>query len=85
MGRRRRGRERLESCVSCGRAMPRDKAVEYSRRTTYTTDLKENNVTYSDVRSAYYCISCAKHRKIFEMKKEQAKRKREAASGALYG
>jgi ribosomal protein S26 len=83
MGRRRRGRERLETCVSCGRAVPRDKAVEYSRRTHFTTDLKEDNVTYTGFTDSYYCISCAKHRRIFEMKKRQAQRQREKRD--LYG
>ncbi|MEW6035587.1 MAG: hypothetical protein AB1529_03165 [Candidatus Micrarchaeota archaeon] len=83
MGRRRRGRERLETCVSCGRAVPRDKAVEYTRRTHFTTDLKEDNVTYTGFSDSYYCISCAKHRRIFEMKKQQAQRQREKRE--LYG
>ena len=76
---RRRGREKLETCSSCGRQVPRDKAVEYTRRTTFSTDLKndEENVSYSDFSSSYYCVSCAKHRKIFEKKKAQAQRRRE--------
>jgi ribosomal protein S26 len=77
MGRRRRGRDRLETCSGCGRAVPRDKAVEYSHRTHITTDLKEGNVTYTGFTDSYYCISCAKHRKIFEKLKEQARRRRE--------
>ncbi len=63
--------------------MPRDKAVEYSRRTHFTTDLKEDNVTYTGFSDAYYCISCAKHRKIFEAKKRQAQRLREKRE--MYG
>jgi ribosomal protein S26 len=43
----RRGRDRMERCVSCGRAVPRNKAVEFTRRTHYTTDLKADNVTYT--------------------------------------
>ncbi|MDD5339621.1 MAG: hypothetical protein PHV13_00045 [Candidatus ainarchaeum sp.] len=76
----RRGRERLERCVSCGRAVPRDKAVEYSTRTHFTTDLKEDNVTYTNFSDSYYCISCAKHRGIFEKLKQQAQRRRERDS-----
>jgi len=79
---KRRGRERLETCVSCGRAVPRDKAVQYSKRTHFTTDLKEDNVTYTGFTDSYYCISCAKHRKIFEIKKRQAQRRRESE---MYG
>ncbi|MBI5227637.1 hypothetical protein HY988_03555 [Candidatus Micrarchaeota archaeon] len=77
MGNKRRGRERLENCVSCGRMMPRDKAVQFSKRKHYTTDLKEDNITYTDFVDSYYCISCAKHRGIFEIKKRQAQQKRE--------
>ncbi|MBI5223853.1 hypothetical protein HY990_05520 [Candidatus Micrarchaeota archaeon] len=83
MGNKRRGRERIERCSSCGRVVPRDKAVEYTRRTFFTTDLKgQDNVTYSDYRDSYYCISCAKHQKIFEKKKAQLQRSRERE---LYG
>jgi len=78
MGKKRRGRERLENCSSCGRAVPRDKAVQYSKRTHFTTDMKgQDNVTYTDFKDVYYCISCAKHRGIFEKKKQQARRRRE--------
>lgn len=80
MGNKRRGRDRLETCSSCGRSVPRDKAVEYSTRTHFTTDLKEDNVTYTGFRDSYYCISCAKHRKIFEKLKQQAQRQRERDS-----
>ncbi|MEW5996108.1 MAG: hypothetical protein AB1657_00740 [Candidatus Micrarchaeota archaeon] len=74
----RRGRERLLYCESCGRAVPRDKAVEYSKRSAFSTDLRgEENVTAFSERIVYYCISCAKHRKIFERKKEIAARRRE--------
>jgi ribosomal protein S26 len=83
MGGNRRGRQKLETCSSCGRAVPRGKAVEYSSRTHFTTDLKEDNVTYTGFVDQYYCISCAKHRKIFEKKAEQAKRLREKRQ--LYG
>lgn len=72
-----RGRERLERCAQCGRTVPRDKAVEDVKRVNYTTDLKEDNVTFTDFRNVYYCISCAKHRGVFEKKKQQARRARE--------
>ncbi len=77
MGSKRRGRDKLLYCDSCGRAVPRDKAVEYSRRSAFSTDLRgEENVTAFSSRTVHYCISCAKHRKIFEKKKEQAARRR---------
>ncbi len=79
MGRKRRGRERLVTCVSCGRLVPRDKAVEYVRKTVYSTDMKgkEEDISAFYSMTVYYCISCAKHRKIFEKKKKQLQRKRE--------
>ena len=35
-----RGRENLVICSSCGRRVPRTKAVSYSRAVVYSTDLK---------------------------------------------
>ena len=52
--------------------------MEYSKRSAFSTDLRgEDNITTFTDRTVYYCISCAKHRKIFERKKEQAARRRE--------
>lgn len=77
MGGSRRGRERLMTCESCGRSVPRSKAVEFEKRNFYTTDLRGgNNVTAMSEYTVYYCISCAKHRKIFEKKKRQAQIRR---------
>jgi ribosomal protein S26 len=75
-----RGRERLMTCDACGRKIPRDKAITYSRTNVYSTELR----TDDDVRTAirienHYCISCAKHRRIFEKLKNQAIRR--SASG----
>ncbi|MBI2079657.1 hypothetical protein HYT84_02745 [Candidatus Micrarchaeota archaeon] len=79
MGNKRRGRERLSSCESCGRTIPRDKAIAFSKRSMFSTDLKgagvENVSTFVE-RNVVYCISCAKHRGIFEKKKQMAQRKR---------
>ena len=83
MGKKRRGRDRLETCCSCGRSVPRDKAVSYTRRSRFSTELSTgDNVEAFSESDVYYCISCAKHRKIFEKKKEQARRQRER-SGAF--
>ena len=66
------------TCANCGRSVPRDKAVEDVRRAHYTTDLKgEENITHTEFRTVYYCISCAKHSGTFERKKRQAQRRRE--------
>jgi len=82
MGRKRRGRDRSVTCVSCGRSVPRTKAVSYERRARFSSDLKnkeEDVFTFSST-IEYYCISCAKHRKITQKKKEQLMRKREKRS-----
>ena len=67
---KRRGREKLVICASCGRRVPRDKSVRFDRRVTYSTDLKsKDDIRTSLTVEAYYCVSCGKHRKIFEKKK----------------
>ena len=77
MGKRRRGRERQENCVSCGRTVPRDKAVDFNKRSFFSTDLRTgDNVSLFTETDVYYCISCAKHRKIFEKKKKPAQMRR---------
>ena len=83
MGKKRRGRERLVRCANCGRSVPRDKAVCDLRRRSYSTDLKgEDNIVYSDVVEVCYCVSCGKHRGIYEKKKKAAQRRRERRYGA---
>ena len=76
MANKTRGRERLATCDSCGRTMPRDKTITFNKMNVYSTELR----TADDVRTTthsenHYCISCAKHRKIFEKLKNQAIRK----------
>ena len=73
MANKTRGRERLTTCDSCGRTMPRDKMISFNKMNVYSTELR----TADDVRTTthsenHYCISCAKHRKIFEKLKERA-------------
>lgn len=80
MANKTRGRERLGTCDSCGRTMPRDKMVTFNKMNVYSTELR----TAEDVRATthvenHYCISCAKHRKIFEKLRERAAR--QAARG----
>jgi ribosomal protein S26 len=71
-----RGRERLVTCESCRRQVPRGKAVDYQQRTRFSTDLRTgDNVSIMSTADVYYCISCAKHRKIFEKKKRMLQRK----------
>lgn len=68
-----RGRETSVSCDSCGRTVPRNKAVSYERGISFSTELHTgNDVRFFERKKLYYCISCAKHRGIFEKKKAQA-------------
>ena len=79
-----RGRERLVTCVSCGRTMPKDKSVKYSRMNVYSTELKTaDDVKTTTFEESRYCMSCAKHRRIFEKLKNKAIRasEREKAGG----
>lgn len=78
MGRNRRGRDRVVTCVSCGRSVPRSKAVSYNRRSRFSSDLKNDQDVFIVSESVDdYCISCAKHRGITQKKKEQMMRRRE--------
>ncbi|MEM4348408.1 MAG: hypothetical protein QXN37_02460 [Candidatus Anstonellaceae archaeon] len=75
MASKKRGRERLVTCAACGRTMPKDKAVKFGKVTVFSTELK----TGDDVKTTtfienYYCISCGKHRRIFEKLKSKAAR-----------
>ncbi|MEM3364304.1 MAG: hypothetical protein QXS93_02220 [Candidatus Micrarchaeia archaeon] len=71
-GKKSRGKEALVTCSSCGRSVPRGKAVQDNRFVRYSTELRTgDDVTYTDMRKVYYCISCGKHRKIFEKKKKR--------------
>lgn len=73
-----RGRERLLNCDSCGRRIPRDKAVSYSQMVVYSTDLKNaDDVRTSLRREFHYCPSCGKHRHIYERKGRAAARNAE--------
>ncbi len=70
-----RGRETAITCDSCGRKVPRNKAVAYEKAISFSTELHTaNDVRFFERRRVYYCISCAKHRGIFEKLKEQASR-----------
>ncbi len=68
-----RGKETIVICESCGRKVPRNKAIVFEKAISFSTDLKTtNDVRFFEKRKIYYCISCAKHRGIFEKKKRQA-------------
>ncbi len=68
-----RGHETIVICESCGRKVPRNKAVNFEKSVHFNTELKTaNDVRFFERMKVYYCISCAKHRGIFEKKKRQA-------------
>lgn len=69
-----RGREPLIRCDNCGRSVPRNKAVQDERIIRYGTDMNNKDIKFMTRRTVYYCISCAKHKGVFERKKEQAER-----------
>lgn len=72
-----RGREPALTCDSCGRKVPRSKAIAYEKGISFSTDMHTpQDVRFFERRTVYYCISCAKHRGIFEKLKEQAARQR---------
>jgi ribosomal protein S26 len=71
-----RGRENLIICCSCGRRMPKDKAVRLDRTIVYSTDLKTaDDIKVFERRESYYCPSCGKKRHIYDKKKKLAMRK----------
>ncbi len=75
MGVHLRGKETTVYCDNCGRSIPRNKAVAYEKGISISTDLHtENDVRFFERKKVYYCISCGKHKGIFEKKKEQAQR-----------
>jgi ribosomal protein S26 len=68
-----RGSDTSVTCDSCGRKVPRNKAIAYERGVSYSTELKTaNDVRFFERRKVHYCISCAKHRGIFEKLKRQS-------------
>jgi ribosomal protein S26 len=73
-----RGKETQVICESCGRKVPRNKAVSLEKSISFSTDMKTaNDVRFFERRKVYYCISCGKHRHIFEIKKRRAMAKSE--------
>ncbi len=69
-----RGRESLVRCDNCGRNVPRNKAVQDVRIIRYGTDANNRDTKLMTTRKVYYCISCAKHKGVFQRKSEQAAR-----------
>lgn len=68
----------MVNCDSCGRRIPRDKALTLDNVTVYSTDMRASEG--SDVRTMlrreqHYCISCGKHRRLFEKKARQMARR----------
>jgi ribosomal protein S26 len=70
-----RGSESQVVCDSCGRRVPRSKGIVYEKMVKYGTEPNSlSNVRFMTKRKVYYCISCAKHRGIFEKKAREAER-----------
>jgi ribosomal protein S26 len=67
-----RGKETLVRCDNCGRTVARNKAVQDEKIIRYGTDMNNKDIKFQTRRTVYYCISCGKHKGIFEKKKEQA-------------
>lgn len=68
-----RGKETAVVCESCGRKVPRNKGIAFEKAISFNTAMKTtNDVRFFERRKTYYCISCAKHRGIFEKLKRQA-------------
>jgi len=79
-----RGRSGNVTCDSCGRSVPRDKALSMDKITTYSTEFKGdteeeklNDVRTSLRREAHYCVSCGKHRRLFAKKAEMMRRRKD--------
>ncbi|MGD0510316.1 MAG: hypothetical protein ABSA33_00600 [Candidatus Micrarchaeaceae archaeon] len=78
-----RGKDTSVSCESCGRKVPRTKAIIYERGITFSTETRTTqDVRFFERRKTYYCISCAKHRGIFEKLKRQAIERSKREMGA---
>ena len=76
-----RGRERSVRCEKCGREVRRDKAL-FIEKAIFSNPLERKDVyseTYNRVltREVSYCISCGKHARLFQKKKEQQLRAKE--------
>ncbi|HUB92850.1 MAG TPA: hypothetical protein VL945_02715 [Candidatus Saccharimonadales bacterium] len=70
-----RGSESQVVCDSCGRRVPRSKGISYEKTIRFGTEPSSlSNVRFMSKRKVYYCISCAKHRGIFEKKAREAER-----------
>ena len=73
-----RGRDTQVICESCGRSVPRSKSVAFERAISFNTGNQSiTDVRFFERRKTYYCISCAKHRGIFEKKKRIARERSE--------
>lgn len=74
-----RGRNTLVVCEICGRKVSRAKAVAYEKAISIGTGMGNptKDVRLFEKHKIYYCISCAKHRGVFEKKKRDARRRAE--------
>ena len=81
MSKKRRGKETIVQCCSCGARVPRDKAVLYESPLVFKAEdpnkPDEVVVQTTTFRKRWYCVSCGKHRGIFQKKKRHQDMRRE--------
>lgn len=77
-----KGKSSLVQCSSCGEVVPRDKAKRVSRRVSVVDyalakELRHKG-TYiaSPVKTKYYCVSCAVHRKVVKVRSKNERKGR---------
>jgi small subunit ribosomal protein S26e len=82
------GRKQTVNCHNCGRLVPRDKAIKRWMikqivDASSTKDVQEMSI-YKDYelpkeyQKAFYCVSCAVHRRIVRVRRHDLRRKRES-------
>ena len=76
-----RGREKIVRCEKCGREVRKDKAL-FIEKAVFNNPLERKDVyseTYNRVltREVSYCVSCGKHARLFQKKKQQQERLKE--------
>ena len=69
-----RGKEPLVYCDACHRAVPRSKAVAWVKGMAFDLGEQKDVVLDLTKKVVYYCISCAKHRKLFDKLKKRRRR-----------
>lgn len=75
-----KGRGSLVQCASCGATVPKDKAEKVTKKVSLVDrslekELRKQGAYISTpVRTKYYCVSCAVHRGIVNVRSEEDRR-----------